>query len=63
MYICICYRFPKLELYRVPDPPLSHLLKGVFLNLFNLYRPESRAGQKLCGSPVPLLPPHLLASA
>lgn len=39
-----------------------HLPKNA-LSLLNLHRPESRAGQKLCGSPVPLPPPHLLASA
>lgn len=53
---------PKFELYKVPYLPLPHLPKDV-LSLLNLHRPESRAGQKLCGSPVPLPPPHLLASA
>lgn len=54
---------PKLELCKVSDLPLPHLPKGVPFSPFNLHLPESRARQKLCGTPILLPPPHLLATA
>lgn len=68
IYICVfffstCCNIPELELYSIPNPSLSHLSKVIFLSLFDLRLPESRARQKLYGSPAPLPPPHLLASA
>ena len=64
IYIYIAFTAnPKLDLCEIPYLPLPHLPEGALLSLLNTHLPESRAGQKWCGSPTPFPPPHLLAPA